>query len=126
MHKCILCDQPATWIRSSQFSGDHHYCLQHAQWQEDWQLNDSYARWVEVAHYELATLEGQREFDKQRGYHYTNTSNPVDFPKTTAPELGMAAILSNITYWLALAQKHQALAAEAIKQAEHWNKQIAK
>jgi hypothetical protein len=31
--------------------------------------------------YHLATLEDALEFDKRRNYHYTNTTNPIDFPK---------------------------------------------
>lgn len=30
---------------------------------------------------ELATHEEQQIFDKKRNYHYTNTDNPIDFPK---------------------------------------------
>jgi hypothetical protein len=30
--------------------------------------------------YELSTHEKQAEFAKSRNYHYTNTSNPIDFP----------------------------------------------
>ena len=33
--------------------------------------------------YHLATLEDALEFDKKRNYHYTNTDNPIDFPKCT-------------------------------------------
>ena len=31
--------------------------------------------------YELSTHEKQAEFAKKRNYHYTNTDNPIDFPK---------------------------------------------
>ena len=31
--------------------------------------------------YELSTHEKQQEFAKNRNYHYTNTDNPIDFPK---------------------------------------------
>ena len=31
--------------------------------------------------YRLATLEDALEFDRKRNYHYTNTDNPIDFPK---------------------------------------------
>jgi hypothetical protein len=31
--------------------------------------------------YELSTHEKQAEFAKNRNYHYTNTDNPIDFPK---------------------------------------------
>jgi hypothetical protein len=31
--------------------------------------------------YSLSTHEKQAEFAKQRNYHYTNTTNPIDFPE---------------------------------------------
>jgi hypothetical protein len=31
--------------------------------------------------YEESTHEKQQEFAKRRNYHYTNTDNPIDFPK---------------------------------------------
>ena len=37
--------------------------------------------WWDEKGYELATLEEAEEFDKKRNYHYTNTDNPIDFPK---------------------------------------------
>ena len=32
--------------------------------------------------YKLSTHEKQAEFAKNRNYHYTNTDNPIDFPKS--------------------------------------------
>ena len=37
--------------------------------------------WWDEKDYELATLEEAEEFAKNRNYHYTNTDNPIDFPK---------------------------------------------
>ena len=49
MHnKCIECEQPAVWIRSTQFAGDHPYCQEHAQEEADFLINDSYTYWKEV------------------------------------------------------------------------------
>ena len=31
--------------------------------------------------YELSTHEKQQEFARKRNYHYSNTDNPIDFPK---------------------------------------------
>lgn len=45
---CSECERPATWIRSTQFAGDHPYCDEHAKEQNDFQQNDSYAYWYEV------------------------------------------------------------------------------
>lgn len=33
--------------------------------------------------YEESTHEKQAEFAAKRNYHYTNTDNPIDFPKET-------------------------------------------
>lgn len=35
----------------------------------------------ETIQYSLSTHEEQSEFAKKRNYHYTNTDNPIDFPK---------------------------------------------
>ena len=35
----------------------------------------------DTTEYQESTLEKQEEFDKKRNYHYTNTDNPIDFPK---------------------------------------------
>ena len=45
---CIVCKKPAKWVRSTQFSGDHYYCAEHAQQEEDFGKSDSYAFWYEV------------------------------------------------------------------------------
>lgn len=45
---CIVCKKPSKWVRSTQFSGDHHYCAEHAQQEEDFGKSDSYAFWYEV------------------------------------------------------------------------------
>jgi endogenous inhibitor of DNA gyrase (YacG/DUF329 family) len=42
--KCIMCSQPATWIRSTQFAGDHPFCEEHARQEKDFGENDSYTR----------------------------------------------------------------------------------
>lgn len=31
--------------------------------------------------YRLVSLEEAEEFDRKRNYHYTNTDNPIDFPR---------------------------------------------
>ena len=43
MIKCIEepCDQPATFVRCTQFAGDHEYCDAHAHAQDDFQKEDS-------------------------------------------------------------------------------------
>jgi hypothetical protein len=45
---CIICDKPATDVRSTQFAGEHPYCHEHAQKESDYNENDSYAYWYKV------------------------------------------------------------------------------
>ncbi len=45
---CIECDKPAVWVRSTQFAGDHPYCLEHAKQESDFNENDSYTFWYET------------------------------------------------------------------------------
>jgi hypothetical protein len=46
--KCLLCSNPASDIRSTQFAGNHPYCREHAQLEPDWGENDSYTVWTKV------------------------------------------------------------------------------
>lgn len=48
MEKCMMCDEPATWLRCTQFAGDHPFCDLHALMQEDFGESDSYEYWIEV------------------------------------------------------------------------------
>lgn len=80
--KCLECNEPATWTRSTQFAGDHPYCDKHARLQSDFNDEpDSYAYWVENilageqstcddSGYEESTHEKQAEFAKNRNYKY--------------------------------------------------------
>lgn len=46
---CNVCDKPATWIRSTQFAGDHPFCSEHAKKEGDFgQSDDSYFYWYEI------------------------------------------------------------------------------
>jgi hypothetical protein len=46
---CLECEQPATWIRHTQFSGDHPFCEVHAQKEKDFgKENPSYFVWRRV------------------------------------------------------------------------------
>lgn len=47
-NNCMICGKPATWIRSTQFAGDHPFCNEHAEEESDFNQNDSYAFWYEV------------------------------------------------------------------------------
>ena len=47
--KCIECDEPAEWVRSTQFAGDHPYCERHAMKQSDFNDEpDSYSYWYKI------------------------------------------------------------------------------
>ena len=43
------CTEPAVWVRSTQFAGDHPYCQHHAEQQSDFEDEpDSYSYWYQV------------------------------------------------------------------------------
>lgn len=47
--KCIICNQPAEWVRSTQFAGDHPYCEYHAKKEDDFgEESDSYFYWYKI------------------------------------------------------------------------------
>jgi len=47
--RCSECSEPAAWIRSTQFSGDHAFCKDHAKAEADFgQRNASYFFWEPV------------------------------------------------------------------------------
>ena len=46
--QCIVCDKPATWIRYTQFAGDHPFCEEHARQESDFDDSDSYLYWKEL------------------------------------------------------------------------------
>ena len=48
IEKCIECDLPAEWVRSTQFAGLHPYCEEHARLESDFLANDSYTYWEEL------------------------------------------------------------------------------
>ena len=38
--KCAICDEPATWIRYTQFAGNHPFCDKHAELESDFNDGD--------------------------------------------------------------------------------------
>lgn len=51
IEKCLECDERATWMRSTQFAGDHPYCEKHAKLEKDFGENDSYGFWYEIKNF---------------------------------------------------------------------------
>ncbi len=47
---CLLkgCGEPATYMRYTQFSGDHPFCTKHAKQQGDFKEVSSYYFWVRI------------------------------------------------------------------------------
>ena len=45
---CLYCDKPATYIRHTQFSGNHPFCTTHAKTESDFNKNDSYKYWEKL------------------------------------------------------------------------------
>jgi len=49
VEKCLECNEPATWFRCTQFSGDHPYCDEHAKLEPDFGESDSsYFYWFNI------------------------------------------------------------------------------
>ena len=46
--KCSYCEEQATWIRHTQFAGDHPFCEKHAKLEADFNDSDSYLDWEEL------------------------------------------------------------------------------
>jgi hypothetical protein len=46
--KCLVCGEKATWVRSTQFAGDHPFCDLHAKDESDFGKDDSYVFWHPV------------------------------------------------------------------------------
>jgi endogenous inhibitor of DNA gyrase (YacG/DUF329 family) len=46
--KCAICEEPATWIRHTQFAGSHPFCEEHAKAESDFYDSDSYLYWEEL------------------------------------------------------------------------------
>jgi hypothetical protein len=55
LKQCDLCEQPAAWVRRTQFAGNHFFCAPHAKLEEDFGLDDpSYFFWEQLTSYETA------------------------------------------------------------------------
>ena len=52
---CLVCGEPAEWMRSTQFAGDHPFCKFHALKESDfYDEPDSYTFWYELKENEAA------------------------------------------------------------------------
>lgn len=49
--RCIECGGSATWVRCTQFAGDHPYCTEHAKQEDDFGKDDSYTYWCTMDQY---------------------------------------------------------------------------
>ena len=48
-YKCVECGDPADWVRSTQFAGEHPYCNFHALKEPDfYDKPDSYSFWYKL------------------------------------------------------------------------------
>lgn len=48
-HTCLMCNKPADWIRHTQFAGNHPYCTEHANLENDFLApDDSYQYWSKI------------------------------------------------------------------------------
>jgi hypothetical protein len=45
---CILCEEPATWERCTQFAGNHPYCEKHAIMESDFGTDDQDTYWIQL------------------------------------------------------------------------------
>lgn len=45
---CLVCGNPADWVRSTQFAGNHPYCTHHAKKEDDFGEDDSYSYWIKI------------------------------------------------------------------------------
>ena len=48
IEECLNCKNSATWVRSTQFAGDHYFCSKHAKKENDFKDSDSYCYWYKV------------------------------------------------------------------------------
>ena len=48
MEECIECSSLATWIRHTQFAGDHPLCDKHAKEDPEFLVNNSYTCWQQL------------------------------------------------------------------------------
>jgi hypothetical protein len=45
---CLICGDPAVYIRYTQFAGDHPLCEKHAQEDKDFMIETSYTSWEKI------------------------------------------------------------------------------
>jgi hypothetical protein len=45
------CEALATWVRCTQFAGDHPLCQKHAEEDDQFLVNNSYQVWIPVKNY---------------------------------------------------------------------------
>lgn len=45
---CTDCNEPALYVRHTQFAGSHPFCMTHAMLERDFLRNDSHASWEKL------------------------------------------------------------------------------
>lgn len=59
--RCLECAAKATWMRHTQFAGNHPYCTEHAKLEPDFGVDDSYTFWSEIDYDETEATSRSNE-----------------------------------------------------------------
>ena len=90
-----FCGKPATWVRYTQFSGNHPFCTEHAKLENDFGKSDpSYFFWKEIPADEIApehrtTIDGYEEHSQLlcERIHRLRYDKVAEFYQNSATEL---------------------------------------
>lgn len=95
---CCECGAPATWVRCTQFAGNHPYCTTCAEREEDFGKDDDYFYWAElpaevIARKHPIDVEGYENqltllVERVHRMHYNKVA---DFYQVAAEELSKQA-----------------------------------
>lgn len=82
---CCECGEPAVWTMAAQFSGDHHFCPEHAEAQENFGVTDN-------SHFVWREIEQTRSFDPEALVEREVETAGAEFDRDTLREIGMEAV----------------------------------
>ena len=91
--QCIMCNQPAVYVRSTQFAGDHPFCKEHAEKEKDFLVNDSYEYWYKLED-EFDSNEIDIEYSFTSNCH-CHTCNPIDYKRPDSVYMRLCPICGN-------------------------------